>query len=52
MAAFGSNPSASPEDSPGGSIVLLAKQVDDSLKKIGRLVPNIWIALIEIEYDF
>jgi hypothetical protein len=37
---------------PGGSIDLLAKQVEESLKNIGRFVASIWTALIASEYDF
>jgi hypothetical protein len=37
---------------PGGSIDLLAKHVEESLKNIGRFVASIWTALIESEYDF
>mmetsp|Transcript_31471 Transcript_31471/g.67418 ORF Transcript_31471/g.67418 Transcript_31471/m.67418 type:complete len:104 (-) Transcript_31471:1533-1844(-) len=51
-AALVSRPSASPDNPPGGSIVRLAKQIDDSLKKTGRFVANICTALIEREYDF
>jgi hypothetical protein len=51
-AAFDNNPSASPFAPPGGSIVLLAKHVEESLKNTGRFVANICTAFMESEYDF
>mmetsp|Transcript_3009 Transcript_3009/g.5981 ORF Transcript_3009/g.5981 Transcript_3009/m.5981 type:complete len:420 (-) Transcript_3009:509-1768(-) len=51
-AALDSDPSASPDFPPGGSIVLLARLYAESLKKTGRFVASIWTALIDSEYDF
>jgi hypothetical protein len=51
-AAFVSNPSALPVDPPGGSIVLRARHVEESLKNNGRFVASIWTAFIDNEYDF
>ena len=51
-AAFVSNPSALPVAPPGGSIVLRARQVEESLKNTGRFVASIWTAFMDSEYDF
>jgi len=51
-AARDSDPSASPDFPPGGSIVRLARLYAESLKKTGRFVASIWTALIESAYDF